>query len=164
MLYFLLHEPCYCQGAAANWSAERLLASNPDFVPQDQHAKPDEQTAGEGKGSDRPVLFTGEMMFPHMFDSFPEVKKLRPVGEALAQVDDWPRLYDEEQLAKNEVPVYAAVYMNDMCVDFDLSMERARGIKGIKTFITNSMYHNALRAKTDEVLKQLFALKEDVID
>lgn len=99
-----------------------------------------------------------------MFECFPEVKKLKLVGEALAQVDDWPRLYDEEQLARNEVPVYAAVYMDDMCVDFDLSMERARGIKGIKTFVTNTMYHNAIRAKTDEVLKQLFELRDDVID
>ncbi|CAI6338779.1 unnamed protein product [Periconia digitata] len=158
VLYFLLHEPCYCQNAAANWSADRLLAANPDFIPSDQHAS---TTATDDA---KTVLFTGEMIYPHMFESFPELKKMQLVGEALAKVDDWPRLYDEEQLAKNEVPVYAAVYMDDMCVDYDLSMERAAGIKGIKTFVTNTMYHNALRAKTEEVLGQLWRLKEDVID
>ncbi|KAI9846895.1 MAG: hypothetical protein M1837_003507 [Sclerophora amabilis] len=79
-------------------------------------------------------------------------------------MDDWPALYDESQLAKNEVPVYAATYIDDMYVDFDLARETASKIKGCKEFITNVMYHNALSSKSDEVMRQLFALRDDVVD
>ncbi|KAF2868945.1 proline iminopeptidase [Massariosphaeria phaeospora] len=150
VIYALLHEPLYCQGRAANWSAERLLQKFPEF-----HTQPDKDT---------PILFTGEMIYPFMFDCYPELVKLKAVGYALAEEKEWPRVYDEEQLKKNEVPVYAAVYLDDMYVDFDLSMERARGIKGCKTFITNSMHHNGISARTDDVLKEVFALRDDVMD
>ena len=109
-------------------------------------------------------MFTGEMIYPFMFDVYPELKKLKAVGEGLAQVEDWPMLYDEEQLEKNDVPVYAAVYVDDMYVDYDLSLETAAKIKGCKTYITNALFHNALRAKSDDVLKELFALRDDLID
>lgn len=148
VIYALLHEPIYCSGQASNWSAERLRDAHPQF-----------NVDAEG-----PLFFTGEMIYPFMFDSFAELKKLKVVGEALAKTDDWPELYNWEQLAKNEVPMYAAVYYDDMYVDFDLSMETASKIKGCKTFVTNAMYHNAIRAKTDEVIKGVWALRDDVID
>jgi hypothetical protein len=150
VLYALLHEPIYCSGQASNWSAERLLEAYPEFK--------------INASSDAPIYFTGEMIYPFMFNSYAELKKLKTVGEMLAKTDDWPQLYDWEQLAKNEVPVYAAVYYDDMYVDFDLSMETARKIKGAKVFTTNAMYHNAIRAKCDEVMKGVWALRDDVID
>jgi pimeloyl-ACP methyl ester carboxylesterase len=151
VIYALLHEPIYCQGEAANWSAERLLEKFPEFSLQN---------VDDGK----PVFFTGEMIYPFMFESYPELKKLRTVGHLLAEEKNWPNLYDNEQLKKNEVPVFAAAYYDDNYVDFDLSMETAKTIKGCKPFVTNSMYHNAISAKTDEVLKALFALRDDMID
>lgn len=99
-----------------------------------------------------------------MLDDYPELRKLKGVGDLLAEEKDWPKLYDVEQLKKNKVPTYAAVYVDDMYVDFDLSMETARTIKGCKPFITNSMYHNAIGAKRDDVLKEVFARRDDVID
>jgi len=51
-----------------------------------------------------------------------------------------------------------------MYVDFELSMKTAQTIKGCKTYITNVMYHDALRSKMDEVFKALFALRDDSID
>ena len=154
VIYALLHQPLYCSGPgiASNWSAERILSENPSFLLE------------KSLPSTNPVLFTGEMIYPFMFDSFAELKKLKTVGEILARADDWPELYDWDQLAKNEVPVYAAVYYDDMYVDFDLSMETARKIKSCKTFVTNAMYHNALRSKAEEVVKAVWALREDVID
>lgn len=98
-----------------------------------------------------------------MFDTYPELKKMKIVGELLAQ-EEWSKLYDVGQLKKNEVPVYAASYVDDMYVDFDLSMETARTIKGCKTYVTNVMYHNAVSAKADDVLKAIFELRDDVID
>ncbi|KAF2827352.1 alpha/beta-hydrolase [Ophiobolus disseminans] len=151
VIYALLHEPTYCQGEASNWSAERLLEKYPEFSLQNVE-------------NDKPVYFTGEMIYPFMFDTYPELKKLKTVGNLLAEEKDWPKLYDVEQLKKNEVPTYAAVYMDDMYVDFDLSMETARTMKNCKPFVTNSMYHNAIGAKTDDVLKELFARRDDFID
>jgi hypothetical protein len=99
-----------------------------------------------------------------MFDSYTELNQVREAAEILASTTDWPALYDEAQLAKNEVPVYAATYIEDMYVHYDHSQTTAAKIKGIKQFITNVMYHNAIRSKSDELFQQLFALRDDTID
>jgi proline iminopeptidase len=99
-----------------------------------------------------------------MFDSYDELNKIKNAADILAMTNDWPALYDEAKLAKNEVPVYAATYVEDMYVHYDYATNTAAKIKGIKQFITNVMYHNALRSKTDELMQQLFALREDTID
>ena len=99
-----------------------------------------------------------------MFTDFGELRPLAETAELLAQDSDWPALYDEAQLAKNEVPVYAVTYIEDLYVDFDFAQETARKIKGCKQLITNSLYHNAVNVKSEEVMKGLFALRDDVID
>lgn len=99
-----------------------------------------------------------------MFDSYTELSQIKEAAEILAATNDWPALYDEEQLAKNEVPVYAASYVDDMYVHFDLATRTAAKISGVKQFITNTMYHDALRSRSDELMRQLFALREDSID
>ena len=99
-----------------------------------------------------------------MFQDFTELRKLRETAEIVAEMDDWPDLYDEHQLENNEVPVYAVTYIDDMYVDYGLAQKRVSGIQNCKQFITNAMYHNGLDRKSDEVMKQLFALRDDVID
>lgn len=153
ILYALLHEPIYCQDKASNWSAHRIMQKLPEF---DHMARLEE--------SSLPIYFTGEMIFPEMLKSFAELKKLDSVAQALAEHSNWPKLYDVDVLRKNKVPVYAAVYMDDMYVDFDLAMETARAINGCKTYITNSLYHDALRSKEEEVFGHLWNLREDVLD
>ena len=59
--------------------------------------------------------------------------------QALARKADWPELYDEAQLARNEVPVAAAVYVEDLFVEHGLSMETARKIQGLRAFQTMFM-------------------------
>lgn len=68
------------------------------------------------------------------------------------------------RLARNEVPLYSATFVDDMYVDFGLAQETARLVKNCKQYITNSMYHDAIRRKTNEILEALFSLKEDSID
>ena len=99
-----------------------------------------------------------------MFNSYTELSQIKETADLIASTNDWPALYDEDQLAKNEVPVYAASYVDDMYVHFDLASRTAAKIKGVKQFITNTMYHDALRSRSDELIKQLFALREDSID
>lgn len=154
IIYAILHEGIYCQGKqASNWSAEQVLGELPEF---------DHEVAL--KDESRPVYFTGEMVFPFMLETYSELKKVAGVANLLAKDDDWSDLYDMQQLRKNDVPVYAAVYMEDMYVDFGYSMELAAEIKCCKTMITNQMYHNAVSSKTDEVLEGLWKLRTDSID
>jgi proline iminopeptidase len=99
-----------------------------------------------------------------MFESYAELSDLKEAAEILATTDEWPALYDEAQLAKNEVPVYAAIYIDDMYVHYDLATATAAKIKNSKQFITNTMYHDALRSKSGEIMRQLFNLREDSLD
>ncbi|KAK5126376.1 hypothetical protein LTR85_010612 [Meristemomyces frigidus] len=149
LIYAILHEPIYCEGNAPAWSAHRLMEEYPAF----------DLDKTEG-----PIYFTGEMIYPSMFEDYTELRKVQDVAEMVASDADWGPLFDEVQLAKNEVPVYAASYFEDMYVDFDLSMETAAKIKGCKVFTTNVMFHDAIRSKMEEVVKQAFALRDDVID
>lgn len=141
-IYFLLHEPEYCQGEAARWSAERMRAHFPEFDP----------------APDRPVLFTGEMVYPWMADDYEALRPLRGCAEILAEKADWPRLYAPDVLRANTVPVAAAVYLDDMYVESAYSQETAAFIPGVRAWITNEYEHNALRADGERVLDRLLAL------
>ena len=149
MIYAILHEPVYCVGNAPNWSAHRV---------QDEFAEFNIDR------EDGPIYFTGEMVFPWMFEDYAELRKVQDVANRVAADSDWPELFDEEQLAKNEVPVYAASYLEDMYVESNFALETARKIKGCKVFTTNVMFHDAIRSKMDEVVTQAFALRNDVLD
>ncbi|KAE9979493.1 hypothetical protein EG328_000820 [Venturia inaequalis] len=157
MIYAILHEAIYCQGTASNWSSTRIQNS-PEF--SQDYAIPKEPS----DDPTTPILFVGENVFDWMLDDYSELIKLKTVGNALAAYSDWPALYDEKQLAKNEVPVYAAVYLDDMYVDYGFSMETAGKIRGTKVFATNAMYHDAVRSKMDDVMRNVFALRDDCID
>lgn len=99
-----------------------------------------------------------------MFNDYDELRLLLETANILETCCDWPELYDETQLAKNEVPVYSATYIDDMYVHFDLARDTAAKIKNCKMFVTNVLYHDALTQKTDELMKQLFALRDDTVD
>lgn len=51
-----------------------------------------------------------------------------------------------------------------MYVDYGIAQQTARLVKNCRQYITNGMYHTALRSKTEDVLKELFALRDDSID
>ncbi|KAK3073510.1 hypothetical protein LTR53_004849 [Teratosphaeriaceae sp. CCFEE 6253] len=151
LLYSILQEPIYCAGHPPNWAAHRLMEEYPVFELDKDN-------------DDEPIYFTGEMIYPWMFEDYSELRKVQDVANRVASDPDWPALFDEAQLARNEVPVYAASYVEDMYVDFDLSMETARKVKNVQVFTTNVMFHDAMRSKMDDVLKQAFALRDDVVD
>ncbi|XP_002984144.2 uncharacterized protein LOC9644930 [Selaginella moellendorffii] len=146
-LYALMHEPIYCQGAASNWAAQKVrdeLDEQFDPVFAAKHSEP--------------VLFTGEMVYPWIFD---EIKPLHPLKEAanlLAEKQDWPVLYNHEVLRSNKVPVAAAVYYEDMYVNVSLSEATAASIPGIRLWITNEFMHSGLREDGYRVLDHLLAM------
>ena len=104
----LVHEACYAQGTATRWAADRIMAEFPEFDPA---------AAVDG---DITLLFTGEMIYPWMFETDPVLRPLRDAAEELAQRDSWPRLYDPARLAATGVPAAAAVYYEDMYVPLAL--------------------------------------------
>ena len=141
-IYALLHEPCYCERTAANWSAERIRAEFLEFAVM----------------ADRPVLFTGEMVYPWMFDEYRTLQPLKEAAHILAQFDGWPQLYDWAALRQNTVPTAAALYYNDMYVDRLLSEETAACIQGLKVWVTSEYEHNGLRADGEKILGRLIGL------
>lgn len=144
-IYAILHEAIYCfkNGVASNWAAQQVGQELEDFrwLSTDNHGFDKIDSADDAK----PLYFTGEMIFPFMFDDYPELNRMKEVAESLARYDRWDELYDEERLKNNTVPVYAASYIEDMYVEYDLARETARKVGGIKTFETNaSKYHPSL--------------------
>ncbi|MDA3645376.1 alpha/beta hydrolase [Saccharopolyspora indica] len=140
-LYAVLHESIYCQGTASEWSAHRVRAEFPEFDPA---------TAGR-------INLTGEMIYPWMFEQDPSLVPLREAADLLAAKSDWPVLYDLDQLARNEVPVAAAVYHDDMFVDRDHSLESAGQVRGARVWVTNEYEHDGVKA-SPAVLDRLLAM------
>ncbi|MEV7625300.1 alpha/beta fold hydrolase [Actinoplanes sp. NPDC089786] len=134
-----LQEFIYGQhGVATGWAAERAMAVRPEFA-----ADAD------------PLLFTGEMMYPWMFREIAALRPFAGAADLLAAADDWPALWDPARLAANEVPVYAAVYADDMYVDAGLSLETAATVGNVRTWVTNEHEHDGLRTSGDAVLGHL---------
>jgi pimeloyl-ACP methyl ester carboxylesterase len=134
-LYAVVHEASWADGGATRWSAQRMLP--PEF--------------------DEPYLFTGEHVYPWMFEDYGALAPLREAAQLLAE-REWPRLYDEDVLARNEVPVAAAIYAEDMYVERAFSEETAALIRGARPWITNEYQHNGLRVEGERILGRLIDL------
>jgi pimeloyl-ACP methyl ester carboxylesterase len=145
-LYALVHEACYAQGAATAWSAHRVRAEFPAF------------SAAAALDGDDPLLFTGEMVYPWIFELDPALQPLAEAAHLLAERDGWPALYDPAQLSRNQVPAAAAVYYDDMYVPLELSARTAAGIGGLRPWITNEYEHDGLRVSSGGVLDRLIAM------
>jgi pimeloyl-ACP methyl ester carboxylesterase len=134
-IYAILHEASWADGFATRWAAERLL--------------PAEYADSE--------LFTGEHVYPWMFEDYAALRPLAGAAELLAQCE-WPRLYDPDVLATNEVPVAALVYANDMYVERTFSEQTAARIRGCRIWLTNEYEHNGLRVDGARILSRLLDL------
>lgn len=143
-LFWTLQEAIYADGdnGPTGWAAQQERDRRPEFAPDR-----------------RPLLFTGEMAFPWMFD---EVRLLRPFAAAvheMASRPTWSRLYDPERLAANEVPVAAAVYYDDMYVDAHLQLETLARLRSSQAWVTNEFEHDGIGS--GRVLTHLRALVRD---
>ena len=134
-IYATLHESSYADGGPTRWSAHRLT---PDWL----------------AGSE---AFTAEHVFPWMFEDYGGLQPHRDAAEVLAE-HPWPRLYDEARLARNEVPVAATIYVDDLYVERAFAEETAAGVRGLRAWITNEYAHNGLRADGERVLGRLIDL------
>jgi pimeloyl-ACP methyl ester carboxylesterase len=134
-LYAAVHEACYADGHVTGWSAQRVLPADFDDV----------------------TLFTGEHVFPWMFTDYGGLAPLQEAAELLAR-EPWPRLYDPERLAANQVPTAAAIYADDPYVESRFSLETAALTRGLRPWLTNEYDHNGLRVDGERILGRLFDL------
>jgi pimeloyl-ACP methyl ester carboxylesterase len=134
-LYYVFHESSYADGHATRWSADRV--------------EPDDFRAD-------PTLLTGEHARREWLDTVPALTPWRDVTLALAEFE-WPRLYDKDAIAASDARGAAAVYINDVFVPFEFSMDTAGLLPGVTPWITSEHEHNGLRAGGD-VLKRLIDL------
>jgi len=134
-LYAVLHEASWADGGVTRWSAERMLPA----------------------AFDAADVFTGEHVYPWMFEEYGALAPLREVAQLLAE-REWPRLYDADALADNQVPTAAAIYAEDMYVERALSEETAGLIAGLRPWITNEYQHNGLRVDGQRILGRLIEL------
>ena len=153
-IYAMLHESIYCTGRRER-VGRRARASR---------AFPGEFDVAEAAASDDPsrlVLFTGEMVFPFMFDEIAALRPLRPAAEILAAKDDWPRLYDADALNANDVPTACASYVEDAFVDFDLAAATAAEIRGARVWATSEYMHSGVREDGARILEKLTRMARD---
>jgi pimeloyl-ACP methyl ester carboxylesterase len=99
-------------------------------------------------------LLGGEHVFPWMWGDYAGLHAHREAAQLLAE-HSWPRLYDTDRLARNEVPVAATVYVDDMYVDRSLAEDTARRVRGLRAWITNEYAHNGLRADGERIVGRL---------
>ena len=142
-IYALLHEAIYCQGEASRWSAHRV-GQQLNII------------------DTLPFRFTGEMVYPWMFEDYVELRPLKEAAELLAQKEDWPALYDRARLAQNSVPCAAAIYDDDMYVERAFSVESAEVVGNMRTWVTSEFEHNGLREDGAKILSHLLDLIEGV--
>jgi pimeloyl-ACP methyl ester carboxylesterase len=134
-IYATLHESSYADGVATRWSAHRLM---PDEVGEEGY-------------------FTAEHVFPWMWEDYAGLRPQRAAAGFLAE-HQWPALYDADRLRRNEVPVAATIYVNDLYVERDFAEETAATINGLRTWQTDEFEHNGLRADGERVLGRLIDL------
>jgi hypothetical protein len=103
-------------------------------------------------------MFTGEMIYPWMFENDPVLAPLAETAEALARREGWPRLYDQARLRASTVPAAAAVYFNDMYVPAELSLRTASAIGALAPWVTSEYEHDGLRVSHGAVLDRLIGL------
>lgn len=140
-IYSILHEAIYCQGEASNWSAQRIMKEFPQFDLK----------------NDR-IFFTGEMIYPWMFDEYNCLKSSKEVAQKLAEFSDWPSIYDAKVLKKNTVPCVGTIYHGDLYVDRVFAEQTARTISGCKYWLTNEYEHDGIRQDGEKVLNHLIAM------
>ena len=151
-LYAVVHETIYGIDTATNWAADRIREEVPGFA----------ENAGRTDGdADAPLYLTAEHFFPWQFDEDPALRPWKAVADLLAAKDDWTPLYDAAQLRRTEVPTAAAVYLDDIFVPFELSMETAATIRGLRPHVTNRWEHNGISQDGAAILRHLRALTRD---
>ncbi|WEV64617.1 alpha/beta fold hydrolase [Bifidobacterium sp. ESL0732] len=129
-LYWPLQEFIYADGELdepIGWAAQKVRNEHPEF---DIHH--------------RPLLFTGEAMFPWMFDQERALRPFKPAVEEMMGDTHFGKIYDTTQLKRNEVPLQAAVYFDDMYVDSGMQLDTLSRVGNSHAWVTNEYQHDGI--------------------
>ena len=129
-LYWPLQEFIYADGELDHpirWAAQQVRETMPEFA-----------------GSARPLLFTGEAVFPWMFDQQKALQPFLPAVDCMMNDMQFGKIYDLDQLANNEVPLQAAVYFDDLYVDSGLQLDTLSHISNSHYWTTNEFEHDGV--------------------
>jgi pimeloyl-ACP methyl ester carboxylesterase len=139
-LYWPLQEFIYANGELEqpiNWAAQRVRDAKPEF-----------------ETGRHPLLFTGEAMFPWMFEQERALRPFAPAMDVLMQDTRFGVIYDADQLERNEVPLQAGVYYDDMYVDSGLQFDTLSRIGHAHYWTTNEFEHDGLHG--DRVFRHIY--------
>lgn len=129
-LYWPLQEFIYADGELdepIRWAAQRVRDRHPEFA-----------------ADRRPLLFTGEAMFPWMYVQHTALWPFKAAMDVLMEDTHFGRLYDREQLARNEVPLQSVVYYDDMYVDSGMQLDTLSHIGRSHYWVTNEFEHDGV--------------------
>lgn len=172
-IYFLMHESIYADGPKSSpteWAAHRAY--------EDRTKTPSEFRYDLTSAMDsdhNPTLFFGEMVFPWMAEGdYHDLSGfgMRALAESLAKKDDWDEIYDGECIRRALAPggvskAAAAVYYDDMYVDFDCAMMVAgRGgpLENCKVWVTNDYQHSGLRDDGATIFSKLLGMAKGSVN
>lgn len=155
-LFWVLQEAIYGQttvdatGMGTNWAAQRLAAEFEGF-----HLDADPLDTSS------PYYLTAEHTFRELISEDPATSAFLPAVEELAVKKDWPKTYDEDVLATVDTPVAALIYVDDIYVPKALSQRTVALLPKARTWVTNRMQHDGLRANGEAVFTGLRSLMVD---
>ena len=140
-LYWPLQEFIYADGDCEplRWAGQRVRDARPEF-----------DTAA------RPLMFTGEAVFPWMFEQESALRPFGPAVSLLMEEGSWGHLYDPKRLADNQVPLQAAVYADDLYVPSELQLDTLSRVGHAHAWVTNEFEHDGLHG--DRVFAHLYRL------
>lgn len=143
-LYAAIHESIYGGVGGqrvTGWAAHRVREEFEEF-------------AQEG------TWLTGEHIFPWQFDEDPALHAFKDAAFALAD-HEWDAVpYDALKLGDAPKSA-AAVYLDDIFVPFEESMQTAAAYADLRPMVTNRFQHNGIAHDGEGILGELFRLADD---
>ena len=139
-LWAVIHETLLGGTSATNWSAERVGKSRLEADPN----------------GDEPFYLLGNHFYRHLFEEDPALAPFKDAVEEMAVMSDWSPIYNEEQLAKNEVPATVALYDRDMFVPIDIAQATAAKIGNLKVWTHTGWDHDAIYVHGGELFRGVF--------
>ncbi|KAB1503858.1 alpha/beta fold hydrolase [Corynebacterium sp. 320] len=147
-LYATIHESIY-GGVAGHtqtrWAAHRVREEYEEFA---------EETTGR-------IFLTGEHIYPWQFQEDPALHAFADAAEELAQ-RSWERSpYDVAALGEAQAVASAAIYVDDIFVPFEESLETAAAYRDLRPMITNAFQHNGIAHDGKGIMSELMRLADD---
>ncbi|WP_273353793.1 alpha/beta fold hydrolase [Corynebacterium resistens] len=151
-LYAAIHESIYGGvggQSITGWAAHRVREEIAGF---EENADPQ----GEA-----PYYLTGEHIFPWQFEEDPALRLFQGPAEELARRTWASSPYSESGLQQAKATAAAAVYVDDVFVPFEYSMETAEAYRDLRPHITNKFQHDGIRWEGGPIFSELHAKIRD---